>query len=72
MSFGEIWERGFWAVLITIFVSLVWLKLIDPYLGYMWSGFLTCSVVGGLYFWVWLIRGKRALKEKQRTRVKEF
>jgi hypothetical protein len=71
MSFADIWERGFWTVLIMIFVTLVWLKLIDPHIEYMWSGFLTCLVVGGLYFWVWVIRGRNALKKKQQSMTKE-
>jgi hypothetical protein len=72
MSFADIWEHGFWSVLIMIFVTLVWLKLIDPHLGYMWSGFLTCLVVGGLYFGIRIAQGRRALKGKQHLMMKEL
>ena len=61
MSLVELWDRGWWAFLITIFVGLVWLKFLDPILSCIWTGLIVAGACGGLYFYL----GVRQMRRKQ-------
>jgi hypothetical protein len=58
MSFVDIWDRFFWSLLVFIFVSLLWLKFVDPYLSYSLTGGIFSGIIGAIYFYIRLRRLK--------------
>lgn len=61
LSISEIWDRFWWSSMITIFIGLVWLKFLDPYISCSGIGLMFSVVVGLVYF----ITGiRRMLREK--------
>ncbi len=62
MQFAEIWDRFFWSLLLFFFVTFVWLKFVDPYVAYMWSGVIVATIAGSIYFVVWWRKAQRELE----------
>jgi hypothetical protein len=65
VDFAEIWDRGFWALLWFLFVTFVWLGLVDAALGYAPFGFLAALAVAAAYFGSWFVRERRLRKALQ-------
>jgi hypothetical protein len=61
MAFTDIWDRFFWSLLVFIFVSLLWLKFVDPYLSYNLTGGIVSGVIGAIYFYIWFRRVRKEL-----------
>ena len=59
MSIAELWDRAWWGFMIAIFVGLVWLKFIDPYLSCVWSGVIFAALCGGVYLFVGIRQARR-------------
>ncbi len=63
MSLSKLWDRAWWGFMIFIFVGLVWLKFLDPYISCVWTGVVISAICGGLY----LYSGIRSmLREKEK------
>lgn len=65
MDFADIFDRFFWSAIITIFVSLLWLKFLDPIIAIKWTGFIVAMFVGFIYFYVGWRKMRRELKMSQ-------
>ncbi len=59
MSLAELWDRAWWGCMIAIFVGLVWLKFLDPYLSCLWTGVIVAVACGALYFYVGVRRMRK-------------
>jgi hypothetical protein len=62
LSIAEIWDRFWWSLMITIFIGLVWLKLLDPIIACWGNGLLVSASIGLVYFVVGL---RKMLQEKR-------
>ena len=67
MSITELWDRFWWGFMIMIFVGLLWLKFLDPYLSCVWSGVAFAAFCGGLYIYT----GIRRMRSKAKARAQE-
>lgn len=67
MSFTDLWDRFWWGFMITIFVGLLWLKFLDPYLSCVWSGVVFAVLCGGIY----IFTGVRTMRRQAKTRAQE-
>ena len=59
MSLSKLWDRAWWGFMIFIFVGLVWLKFLDPYLSCVWSGVVVAALAGGTYLFVGVQKMRR-------------
>ena len=55
---SEIWDRFFWSFMVTVFVSLLWMKFLQDTLRFESGGFAVSIAIGLLWFW----RGLRKLR----------
>ncbi len=62
MSFADIWDRFFWSLLVFIFVSILWLKFVDPIISYSLLGGIVSAAIGGVYFYIGFRKMKRELQ----------
>ena len=60
MSVAEIWDRFFWSLLLFLFLTFVWLGLVDRALAYSPTGFLVALLAAVANFGLWLQRQRRA------------
>jgi len=51
MSLSKLWDRAWWGFMIFIFIGLVWLKFLDPYINCVWTGVVVATICGGLYLY---------------------
>lgn len=63
MSITELWDRSFWGFAIAIFVGLVWLKYVDPFVPCVWPGVIVAAAVGAIYVYV----GVRKMRQSRRS-----
>jgi hypothetical protein len=59
MSVAEIWDRFFWSLLLFLFLTFVWLGLVDRAVAYSPTGFLFALLAAVAYLGVWLRRQRR-------------
>jgi hypothetical protein len=59
------WDRFFWSAVLAIFVGLLWLKFVDSYLSFFWSGFIVVQIISWGYFANSLKRLKKAAAQDQ-------
>jgi len=59
MSVADIWDRFFWSLLLFLFLTFVWLGLVDRSVAYSPTGFLVALLAAGAYFGVGLQRRAR-------------
>jgi sensor c-di-GMP phosphodiesterase-like protein len=74
LSIAEIWDRFWWSLMITIFIGLVWLKFLDPYIACAGVGILVSVGAGLVYFFIGLrkmILEKRLEKEIERRALED-
>jgi hypothetical protein len=62
MSFADIWDRFFWSLLVFIFVSILWLKFIDPIISYSLLGGIVSAAIAGIYFYIRFMKMRRELQ----------
>lgn len=62
MSITDLWDRIFWAIIVGIFVGLVWLKFLDPVLPCVGPGLVVATIAGGIYFYPWWRKARRAVQ----------
>lgn len=62
ISISEIWDRFWWSLMITIFIGLIWLKLLDPIVACWGVGLLVAAGSGLVYFVIGL---RNLVREKQ-------
>ena len=67
MSIAELWDRCWWGFMIVIFVGLVWLKFLDPYLSCVWSGVAFAVLCGGIYVFTGVRQMRRRTKIQAQT-----
>ncbi len=61
MSISELWDRAWWGFMITIFIGLLWLKFLDPYLSCVWTGLSIAVLCGGVYVYAGVRKMRRKL-----------
>jgi hypothetical protein len=74
ISIAEIWDRFWWSLMITIFIGLVWLKLLDPFIACWGVGTLVAGGAGLIYFVLGLrnmLREKRLRDEIERRALED-
>jgi hypothetical protein len=73
-SISEIWDRFWWSLLITIFIGLMWLKFLDPYIPCAGLGLMVASA-GGLTYFIQgirkMIHEKRLEQEVERMAIED-
>lgn len=71
MSFADIWDRFFWSLLVFIFVSLLWLKFVDPIVSYSVLGGIVSGVISAIYFYIGLRKLRRELQASESAEEEE-
>lgn len=66
MSLSKLWDRAWWGFMIFIFVGLVWLKFIDPYISCVWTGVVIATICGGVYLYTGV---RKMLREKDKEEI---
>ncbi len=69
MSITELWDRAWWGFMIAIFVGLLWLKFLDPYLSCVWSGLIFAVLCGSAYVYAGVRKMRR--KANAETQLEE-
>jgi len=64
MSLSALWDRFYWALMLAIFVGLLWLKFLDARIACMGPGLLVAVLVGGAYFGIGVTRMRRARRQE--------
>lgn len=64
MSIAQLWDRAWWGFMIAIFVGLVWLKFLDPYVSCVWTGVGFAVLCGGIYVYTGVRKMRRKAKEE--------
>jgi len=59
MTVAEIWDRFFWSLLLFLFVTFVWLGIVDRAIAYSPTGFLVALLAAAAYFGIWVKRERR-------------
>ena len=62
MSWADIWDRFFWSAMLAVLVGIIWLRFVDPFLGFAPAGFLAVQVIA----WGYFITALRRLKKEAR------
>ena len=60
MTVAEIWDRFFWSLLLFLFLTFVWLGLVDGAIAYSPTGFLVALLGAAAYLGIWILRERRA------------
>jgi len=55
---SEVWDRFFWSFMVTVFVSVLWMKFLQDQIRFESGGWVVAVGVGLLWFW----RGVRRLR----------
>lgn len=55
---SEVWDRFFWSFMVTVFVSLLWMKFLQDQIRFESGGWVVAIGIGLLWFW----RGLRKLR----------
>lgn len=74
LSISEVWDRFWWSLMITIFIGLLWLKFLDPYVSCSGVGLVFSVVIGLAYFIAGIrkmLREKRLEKEVERRALED-
>jgi hypothetical protein len=61
-DFADVWDRIFWSAMLALFVGLVWLKFVDPIVPCAGPGLIVAAIAGGIYFYVWWRKFRRAVQ----------
>ncbi|HET6412844.1 MAG TPA: hypothetical protein VFG53_12350 [Anaeromyxobacter sp.] len=59
MTVAEIWDRFFWSLLLFLFLTFVWLGIVDRAIAYSPTGFLVALLAAAAYFGIWVKRERR-------------
>ena len=71
MAFADIWDRFFLSLLVFIFVSILWLKFVDPFISYSLLGGIVSAAIGGIYFYIGFRKLRRELQASERAEEEE-
>ncbi len=74
LSISEVWDRFWWSLMITIFIGLLWLKFLDPYVSCSGAGLMFSAAIGLVYFITGIrkmLREKRLEKEVERRALED-
>lgn len=70
MSFAWIFDRFYWSMMWTIFLGLLWLRFIQPFIPCVSVGLIFCIMVGLAYFVIGLRdKAKQVRIEKEIEQV---
>lgn len=72
MSLSEAWDRMFWAIMIVIFVGLLWMRFLQPYAACEGPGFLVALAVGAAFFYRGYRKASRDSSEKNNSETPEM
>ncbi len=74
LSISEIWDRFWWSLMIAIFIGLLWLKFLDPFVACIGAGLVVSVAAGLTYFVIGLrkmLREKRLEQEVERRALED-